>query len=406
MSILNTKSTVVGCSLGKIVRLFATFDLSSDYNSLQKTCKDFANNELRPIASETDRLKRFPGEQIKKLADLGFMGINVSKKYGGSELDTLATSIVVEEISNGCASTGIILAIHNCLYADLVNRHGTEKQKEEFLRPFTTGDIGAFALSEYNAGSDVVNISTTARRDGDFFVLNGSKAWVTSAYQAKAAIIFATVDRQLGHKGISAFLIPLNNQLEVSLGPADDKMGIKGTSTSSIILQDCRVHKDNLIGNIGEGFQIAMAQLQLARIGVASQALGIGQVTLDLAVSYASTRHLFGKQMIDLQLVKSKIAKMAVDLESARLLTWKAARLRDANSDYRKLSSMAKYAASRCATSNAHQCVQILGGMGYVSNMAAERHYRDARITQIYGGVTDVQTLIIAERVAEEYDTK
>ncbi|XP_037047173.1 short-chain specific acyl-CoA dehydrogenase, mitochondrial-like isoform X2 [Bradysia coprophila] len=334
------------------------------------------------------------------------MGINVSKKYGGSELDTLATSIVVEEISNGCASTGIILAIHNCLYADLVNRHGTEKQKEEFLRPFTTGDIGAFALSEYNAGSDVVNISTTARRDGDFFVLNGSKAWVTSAYQAKAAIIFATVDRQLGHKGISAFLIPLNNQLEVSLGPADDKMGIKGTSTSSIILQDCRVHKDNLIGNIGEGFQIAMAQLQLARIGVASQALGIGQVTLDLAVSYASTRHLFGKQMIDLQLVKSKIAKMAVDLESARLLTWKAARLRDANSDYRKLSSMAKYAASRCATSNAHQCVQILGGMGYVSNMAAERHYRDARITQIYGGVTDVQTLIIAERVAEEYDTK
>ncbi|KAG4076168.1 hypothetical protein HA402_014717 [Bradysia odoriphaga] len=219
------------------------------------------------------------------------MAINVSKKYGGSELDTLSTSIVVEEISNGCASTGIIVAIHNCLYADLLNRHGTEKQKEEFLRPFTTGDIGAFALSEHDAGSDVVNISTTARRDGDFFILNGSKAWVTSAYQAKAAIVFATVDRQLGHKGISAFLIPLNNNRpEVSLGPADDKMGIKGTSTSSIILQDCRVHKDNLIGNIGEGFQIAMAQLQLARIGVASQALGIAQVSLDLAVSYASTR--------------------------------------------------------------------------------------------------------------------
>lgn len=180
-------------------------------------------------------------------------------------------------------------------------------------------------------------------------------------------------------------------------------MGIRGTSTCNIILQDCRVHKSNVIGSIGEGFHIAMAQLQLARIGVSSQALGIAQATLDLSVSYANNRHLFGKQMIELQLVKSKIAKMAVDLESARLLTRKAARLKDANIDYRKLSSMAKYAASKCATSNAHQCVQILGGQGYVRDVAAERHYRDARVTQIYGGVTDVQTLIIAERVAAEY---
>lgn len=189
----------------------------------------------------------------------------------------------------------------------------------------------------------------------------------------------------------------------MSLGPKDDKMGIRGTSTCNIILQDYRVHKSNVLGSIGEGFQIAMTQLQLARIGVSSQALGIAQASLDLAVSYANNRHLFGKQMIELQLVKSKIAKMAVDIESARLLTWKAARLKDGNRDYRKLSSMAKFAASRCATSNAHKCVQILGGMGYVSNMAAERFYRDARITQIYGGVTDVQTLIIAERVANEY---
>lgn len=189
----------------------------------------------------------------------------------------------------------------------------------------------------------------------------------------------------------------------MTLGPKDDKMGIRGTSTCNITLQDYRVHKDNVLGNIGEGFQIAMTQLQLARIGVSSQALGIAQASLDLAVSYANSRHLFGKQMIELQLVKSKIAKMAVDIESARLLTWKAARLKDANCDYRKLSSMAKFAASRCATSNAHKCVQILGGMGYVSNMAAERYYRDARITQIYGGVTDVQTLIISERVVSEY---
>lgn len=181
-------------------------------------------------------------------------------------------------------------------------------------------------------------------------------------------------------------------------------MGIKGTSTCDIILRDHRVHSSNLIGKIGEGFHIAMNQLQLARIGVSSQALGIAQASLDLAVSYANTRNLFGKQMIELQLVKSKIAKMAVDLEAARLLTWKAARLKDANLDYRKFSSMAKFAASRCATSNAHKCVQILGGMGYVSDMSAERHYRDARITQIYGGVTDVQTLIIAERVAKEFN--
>lgn len=207
----------------------------------------------------------------------------------------------------------------------------------------------------------------------------------------------------LKSSSLKAFIIPLIDTPGVSLGPKDDKMGIRGTSTCSIILQDCRVHKDNVIGKIGEGFQIAMAQLQLARIGVSSQALGIAQASLDLSVSYANSRHIFGKQMIDLQLVKSKIARMAVDLESARLLTWKAARLKDTNCDYRKFSSMAKFAASRCATSNAHECVQILGGMGYVSNMAAERHYRDARITQIYGGVTDVQTLIIAERVAEEY---
>lgn len=264
-------------------------------------------------------------------------------------------------------------------------------------------------------------METKARKDGDFYVLEGMKAWVTSAAEAKAGIIFATVDKSLKHKGITAFLVPFDAP-GLELGRKESKMGIKASSTCDLILEDVRVSKENVLGVVGDGFKIAMGQLQAARIGVASQALGIAQSALDLAVTYANNRVVFGKPLIEMQMVKvfvdqalsgkpvnlinlfqSKIANMAVDLEAARLLTWKAANIWDNGGNVAKISSMAKYAASRCATSNSNDCVQILGGLGYTTDAAAERHYRDARITQIYGGVNEIQQLIIADEVAKSF---
>ncbi|KAJ9577514.1 hypothetical protein L9F63_005887 [Diploptera punctata] len=282
---------------------------------------------------------------------------------------------------------------------------GTKEQKDKFLTGFADGTyVGCFGLSEPGAGSDVGAMLTTAKLEGDHWVLNGTKAWVTSSHESKAAIVFATVDKSKKHKGITAFLIPIPTE-GFSLGKKEDKLGIRASSTSNLILEDVRIPKENLLGEVGGGFKLAMKMLAQVRvrIGISSQALGIAQAALDCAVDYASKRIAFGGPIIKFQSVQSRIADMALRLESARLLTWRAAVIRDTGERSTKYSSMAKLAASEAATFVSHNCIQILGGMGYVTEMPAERHYRDARITEIYAGATDVQKLVIADHIAKEY---
>ncbi|KAG5891722.1 hypothetical protein JTB14_000325 [Gonioctena quinquepunctata] len=393
---------IPGVSNG-FVRYFSLHKLPEDHLMLQKTCRDFAEVELKPIASQLDKDHKFPSEQIKKMGELGLLAINVSEKYGGVGQDTLALAVAVEEIAKGCGGTGTIVSVHNCLYVNLLDRCGTESQKETFLRPFTSGTLGCFALSEPDAGSDVGAMSCIAVPDGDSYILNGTKSWVTSGPEGKAAVVFATVDKSLKHKGITGFLVPLPTP-GLSLGKKEDKLGIRASSTCNLILEDVRVPKENVLGTVGGGFKMAMEQLDKARVGIAAQALGIAQAALDVAVSYAAQRRAFNKPINQLQAVKLRLGEMALRLESARLLVWRAAVCCDEPQRSSKESSMAKLAASEAATFVSHSAIQILGGMGYVTDMPAERHYRDARITEIYAGVNDVQRLLIGEMIVKEHE--
>lgn len=370
---------------------------------LKKTCRDFADNELKPIAARLDRNHEFPKDQIRKMGELGLMAISVPEEYGGTGLDTLAYCIALEEISRGCASCGVIMSVNNSLYLGPILKFGNDQQKDEFIRPFTDGTkIGCFALSEPGNGSDAGAASTTANLKGDQYVLNGTKSWITNGYESEATVVFATTDKSMKHKGISAFVIPKPID-GLQLGKKEDKLGIRASSTCLLIFEDCAIAKNSVLGDPGFGFKIAMMTLDSGRIGIASQALGIGQAALDVAVDYADKRQAFGKPIAKLQAIQMKIAEMAMRLESARLLTWRAAILKDEGKPYTKEAAMAKLAASEMATFNAHQAIQILGGMGYVTDMPAERHYRDARITEIYEGTSEIQRLVIANNVIKEY---
>lgn len=295
------------------------------------------------------------------------------------------------------------MSVNNSLYLGPILAFGNDKQKQEFITPYTKGDIvGCFALSEPGNGSDAGAASTTAVEKDDHYVLNGTKMWITNGYEAKAAVVFATTDKSLKHKGISAFVIPKDIK-GFSLGKKEDKLGIRGSSTCQLIFEDCLIPKEYMLGKPGYGFKIAMKTLDAGRIGIASQALGIAQASLELAVDYAQKRNAFGKPIAKLQAIQQKIADMALRVESARLLTWRAAWLKDNNMPYTKEAAMAKLSASEAATFCSHQCIQVLGGMGYVTDMPAERYYRDARITEIYEGTSEVQRLVIAGTVIKEY---
>lgn len=377
--------------------------LSETHQMLYKTCRDFAEGELKPIAAKIDKEHLYPSEQIKKMGELGLMGITVPESLGGTGLDYLAYAIAMEEISRGCASAGVIMSVNNSLYLGPIEKFGSQEQKEKFITEFTDGKkVGCFALSEPGNGSDAGAASTTARLEGNSYKLNGTKSWITNGFESEAVVLFATTDKSKKHKGISALIVPkpING---LSLGKKEDKLGIRGSSTCSLIFEDCVVPQENVLGQPGMGFKIAMMTLDAGRIGIASQALGIAQASLDCAVEYASKRMAFGNPILKLQAIQQKIADMALRLESARLLTWRAAVLKDNEKPYTKEAAMAKLAASEAATFCAHQCIQVLGGMGYVADMPAERHYRDARITEIYEGTSEIQRLVIAGNLAKEY---
>lgn len=396
--------TYAACKGVHIRKIASISALSDTHQMLQKTCRDFANSELcGQNAAKFDREHLYPEQQIKKMGELGLMAVSIPEEIGGTGLDYLAYAIAMEEISRGCASAGVIMSVNNSLYLGPLNSFGNSSQKSAYITPFTTGErVGCFALSEPGNGSDAGAASTTAVEKSDHYVLNGTKAWITNGYEAEAAVVFATTNKQLKHKGISAFIVPKGLK-GFSLGKKEDKLGIRGSSTCQLIFEDCEIPKENLLGKPGLGFKIAMQTLDAGRIGIAGQALGIAQASLEVAVDYAQKRQAFGKPISKLQAIQQKIADMSMALESARLLTWRAAWLKDNHQPYTKEAAMAKLAASEAATLCSHQCIQVLGGMGYVTDVSAERHYRDARITEIYEGTSEIQRLVIAGSVLKEY---
>ncbi|XP_072456347.1 short-chain specific acyl-CoA dehydrogenase, mitochondrial isoform X1 [Notamacropus eugenii] len=393
------------CSWGwrQLHTIYQSVELPETHQMLRQTCQDFAEKELAPVAGQLDKEHLFPGDQVKKMGKLGLLAMDVPEEFSGAGLDYLAYAIALEEISRGCASTGVIMSVNNSLYLGPILKFGSKEQKKQWISPFTSGDkIGCFALSEPGNGSDAGAASTTARLEGDSWVLNGTKAWITNAWEASAAVVFATTDKHLKHKGITAFLVPMPTP-GLSLGKKEDKLGIRASSTANLIFEDCRIPKDNMLGEMGMGFKIAMQTLDMGRIGIAAQALGIAQASLDCAVDYAEKRMAFGAPLTKLQNIQFKLADMALALESARLLTWRAAMLKDNRKPFTKESAMAKLAASEAATRISHQAIQVLGGMGYVTEMPAERHYRDARITEIYEGTSEIQRLVIAGHLLKSY---
>eukprot|EP00088_Acartia_fossae_P058271 TRINITY_DN6815_c0_g1_i1.p1 TRINITY_DN6815_c0_g1~~TRINITY_DN6815_c0_g1_i1.p1 ORF type:complete len:419 (+),score=78.26 TRINITY_DN6815_c0_g1_i1:37-1293(+) len=382
----------------------ATFtELPETHQMLKDTCRQFAENELWPIAGKIDKTQEYPEQQIHKMGELGLMGIDIPEEYGGTGLDALAYAVALTEISRGCASAGVIMSAHNSLYLGPVKYFGNHEQKENYVSPFIDGTkIGCFCLSEPGNGSDAGAASTTARDEGDHYVLNGTKAWITNSYQAEGVIVFATTDKAKKHKGISAFIVPKPTE-GLSLGKKEEKLGIRASATSNVIFEDVKIPKENLLGTPGMGFKIAMMTLDSGRIGIAAQALGIAKNAFDTAVEYSSKRNSFGAPISKLQMIQSKIADMALKIEMSEMMMYKAAALKDAGKPFTKEAAMAKLACSETATYVAHQAIQVLGGMGYVSDMPVERNYRDARITEIYEGTSEIQRLVIAGNVMKEY---
>lgn len=377
--------------------------LPDEVQMLKDMTRTFAEQELSPIASKIDKEHLYPAEQIAQMSEMGLMGINVPGDFGGAEMSALAYAVSCEEISRGCASAGVIMSAHNSLYIAPIVNWGNDAQKEKWVMPWAAeGKIGCFGLSEPGNGSDAGAASTTATKVDGGWVINGTKAWITNAHESEATVVFATTDKSLKHKGISCFVIPTNAE-GFSLGKKEDKLGIRGSSTSNLIMDNVFIPDENLIGEPGFGFKIAMHTLDGGRIGIAAQALGIAQAAMDCAVHYALERKSFNAPIAKTQMIQQKIADMEVKIESARMLNYKAACLKDNKQSYTKHAAMAKLAASEAATWVAHQSIQTLGGMGFVSDMPAERHYRDARITEIYEGTSEIQRLVIAGNVFKEY---
>ena len=377
-----------------------TFELTREQNMLAKMIRDFANNEVAPLAEEVDKTSRFPQETFDKMAKLGLMGLNIPKEYGGAELPDICKVIVVSELARACASTAEAYAVH-LLVNYIINKFGSKEQKEAFLPRACNGELGIFALTEPNAGSDAGSLQTTAEQDGDYYILNGAKCFISNLGEKEGAfaVVIALTDREKkNHGGMTAFLVDRNTP-GFLLGKLEDKMGIRGAAVSELILQDCRVHKSTILGKVGEGFKVAMGGLDSGRVGIAVQACGVAQAALDAAVDYAKQRFQFGRPIADKQGIQFYLAEMATQVEAAFLLTYKAADLMEQGKPAGKNASMAKFYAAETANQVAAKALQIHGGYGYMKDYAIERIYRDARILTIYEGTSEVQKMVIAKNL-------
>ncbi|CEE03140.1 Acyl-CoA dehydrogenase [Caldibacillus thermoamylovorans] len=372
------------------------FTLSEEHEMIRKIVRDFAINEVAPTASERDEEERFDREIFDQMAELGLTGIPWPEEYGGIGSDFLAYAIAVEELSRVCASTGVTLSAHTSLAGWPIFKFGTEEQKQKYLKPMAQGKkIGAYCLTESGSGSDAGGMKTMARKEGDHYVLNGSKIFITNGGVAEIYVVFATTDPESKHKGTTAFIVE-SNFSGFKVGKKEKKMGIRSSPTTEIIFEDCIVPQENVLGEEGQGFKIAMMTLDGGRNGIAAQAVGIAQGALDAAVSYAKERVQFGKPIIANQGISFKLADMATNIEAARLLTYQAAWLESAGLPYGKASAMAKLFAGDTAMKVTTEAVQVFGGYGYTKEYPVERFMRDAKITQIYEGTQEIQRLVIS----------
>ncbi len=378
-------------------------ELTNEQQMIRDVARDFAQNEIKPVAAELDRRGKFPTELVKKLAELGFMGIFVPEDYGGSGMDTFSYVLALEEICKACASTGAIMSVNNSLVCEPILRSGTEEQKKKYLPPLAKGEkIGCFSLSEPAAGSDAGSIRTTAVKKGDYYVINGTKNWVTNGPEADVIVLFTSVDLSKKHRGITAFIVEKEAR-GVIVGKKEDKLGIKASSTSQLIFEGCRVPAANRLGEEGEGFKIAMQTLDGGRIGIGSQGVGIAQAAFEEAVRYSQERESFGKQISKFQAIQFMLADMATRIEAARLLVWQAAIMMDRRMKFSKQSAMAKVFASETAMWVTTKAIQIHGGYGYTTDYPVERHFRDAKITEIYEGTSEILRIVIANEILKEF---
>lgn len=373
--------------------------LNEDQEILQKVVREFAHKKIAPKAAEYDRTEEFPWDNITVMADLDLLGIPIPEKFGGAGLDTVSYMLTIEEISKACAATGAILAVHTSAGTMPILLFGTEEQKQKYLPALASGKkIGAFALTEPGAGSDASRVATTAVRDGDFYILNGTKCFITNGGAAEIYTIFASMDKTKGTKGITAFIVEKGTP-GFSIGKKEKKMGIRASSTTELIFENCRIPAENKLGEEGKGFKIAMMVLDGARIGIGSQALGIAQAAYEESLQYAKVREQFGKPIANLQAVSFMLADMAIQIEAARQLVYHTATLKDQGLSYGKEAAMAKTFASDTAVAVALNAIQIMGGYGYSREYAVERLFRDAKITQIYEGTNQIQRVVIASHI-------
>ncbi|MFC1670879.1 acyl-CoA dehydrogenase [Spirochaetota bacterium] len=382
------------------------FKLTEEQEMLRDMCKSFATDELKPNAEEWDKNHEFPAEPVKKLGELGMMGVVYPEEYNGSGMDYISYAIGVEELSRGCGSTGVIVSAHNSLCLSPIYYFGSDEIKKEFLPKLCTGEwIGCFGITEPEAGSDAAGTKTTAELKDGKWVLNGTKNFITNGGVAQVAVVSAVTDKDAGHKGLSMFVVNADTP-GYSVGKTEDKLGICASSTTELVFDNCEIPEANLLGKAGDGFKISMHTLDGGRVGIAAQAVGIAQAALDEAAAYANERKQFGQPIAKFQAIQWMIADMATEIEAARLLVYQAAQLIGSGEKrqmYSKYAAMAKLFASEMSTRVTHKAIQILGGYGYVKDYPVERFYRDARITEIYEGTSEIQRLVISGNVLKEY---
>ena len=366
------------------------------HRDLQQMYKEFAENEVKPIAAEIDKSERFPEETVAKMAEMNLLGIPFPEEYGGAGMDNLSYVQCVEELSKVCASTGVIVSAHTSLCTWPIYHFGTDAQKEKYLTPLASGQkLGAFGLTEPGAGTDAAGQKTVAEDKGDHWLLNGSKCFITNAGPADIYVVFAMTDKEKGNHGITAFIVE-KGMNGFSIGKHEEKMGIRGSATAELIFEDCKVPKENLLGELNKGFKVAMMTLDGGRIGIASQALGIAEGAIAETINYVNTRVQFGKRLSQFQNTQFELAQMQANTEAAKLLVYQAACAKDAGQPYSHLAAMAKLVAAQNASDVTRRCVQLFGGYGYTRDYPMERMMRDAKITEIYEGTSEVQKMVIS----------
>ena len=376
------------------------FELTEEQKMIQDMCRRFADKEIKPVAAKLDETKEHPASICEKMGELGLMGIAIPEKYGGAGMDYISYMLAMIEISKACASTGVIMSVNNSLYCFPINTFGNDEQKQKYLTPVASGQsIGCYALTEAGAGSDPASMATTAQLDGESWVVNGEKKFITNGNVSDYCILAAVTDKDKGPKGISSFIVDLQNTPGFSVGRVEDKMGINASGTAELVFSDARIPKENILGERGAGLRQMLTTLDAGRLGIGAQAVGIGRAVLEEALEYAQTREQFGRPIVKFQAIQWKLSDMATELDAAELLLLRAAWLQDHGKHFEKESAMAKMYASDVAMKAAVEGVQVLGGYGYCKEFPMERHMRDAKICQIYEGTNEIMRLVIARNL-------